>query len=46
MVSIPLAVILWTITANQQTANQRTVEQMTDCINKNPENVLSCSGLD
>lgn len=46
MLSIPLAVILWTITANQQTANERQVQQMTDCITKNPENVLACSGLD
>ena len=46
MVSIPLAVILWTITASQQTANEQQVQQMTDCINKNPEGVLSCSGLD
>jgi hypothetical protein len=46
MVSIPLAVILWTITASQQTANEKQVQQMTDCITKNPENVLACSGLD
>ena len=46
MLSIPLAVTLWAIAANQQTANERQVQQMTDCITKNPEDVLSCSGLD
>lgn len=45
MVSIPLAVILWIVSAGQQTANDRQVQQMSDCIENNPDDILKCSGL-
>jgi ABC-type sugar transport system substrate-binding protein len=44
MLSIPLAVILWTVATNQQTSSEQQVQQMTDCINKKADDILACAG--
>jgi hypothetical protein len=46
MVSIPLAIILWVVAAGQEVANNKQVQQMSDCIENQPDDILACSGLD
>jgi hypothetical protein len=45
MAALPLAVVLYTVAQEQERANDARVQQIQDCIERDPENVLACSGL-